>query len=373
MKKVGIITMHRIINYGSALQAYATLKAISMLGYQAELIDYIFPNQKETIPFSTNLKNFILKFFIHLFHGNKKKKFNIFYKKFYNCSKEFHSAEELRNINMKYDILLTGSDQVWNPMHTKDDLSFLLSFNTNNTPQISYASSFSKSTLPAEHKKSYAECLKRYKHISVREKSGINIVKELIGKEPFCACDPTLLLSKKEWEDLASQGKQMVKGEYILLYILTYAYNPYPEILNIIEYVKKQANLPVVILDGSLKNNKISGAKNIKSAGPLEFLRLIKDAAFVVTTSFHGTAFSLNFEKPFFSVLSDKTKEDTRMLDLLDAVGAKERALVYNTPIIDTTFNMDYSIVTPKVKAIRKESQNYLNMILKDCSDNSDN
>ena len=93
----------------------------------------------------------------------------------------------------------------------------------------------------------------------------------------------------------------------------------------------------------------------------------------MVTTSFHGTAFSLNFEKPFFSVLSDKTKEDTRMLDLLDAVGAKERALVYNTPIIDTTFNMDYSIVTPKVEAIRKESQNYLNMILKDCSDNSDN
>ena len=367
MKKVGIITMHRIINYGSALQAYATLKSVSMLGYKAELIDYVFPNKKKNLSLSAKIKNFVFRSVLILFHGNKKKRFNLFYNKYYNCSQQFQTPAELKNASLSYDILLTGSDQVWNPIHTEDDLSFLLSFSTDNTAKVSYASSFSKSVLPDEYKVVYAKHLKEYKHISVRENSGINIVQELIGKKPFCACDPTLLLSKKEWTDLAQQGEQLVKDKYILLYILTYAYNPYPEILNIIEYVKKKANLPVVILDGSLSTNRIEGALNIKCAGPLEFLRLIKDAEFVVTTSFHGTAFSLNFEKPFFSVLSNNSKSDTRILDLLTAVGAKERALIYNVPVNDTSLDMDYSIVTLKVEAIRKRSYDYLDMILKDC------
>ena len=305
-----------------------------------------------------------------MFHGNKKEKFNLFYEKFYNCSQEFQTPEDLKNASLSYDILLTGSDQVWNPMHTEDDLSFLLSFCADNTPKISYASSFSKSVLPDEYKEVYAKHLKKYKHISVRENSGINIVHELTGKMPFYACDPTLLLSKKAWTDLALQGEHLVKGKYILLYILTYAYNPYPEILNIIEYVKNKVNLPVVILDGSLCTNKIEGAQNIKCAGPLEFLRLIKDADFIITTSFHGTAFSLNFERPFISVLSNNSKSDTRILDLLKVVNAKDRALVYNCSVNDISLDMDYNIITPKVEMIRKESYEYLKMVLKDCTKN---
>lgn len=359
-KKVGIITMHRVINYGSALQAYATLKAISMLGYEAELIDYIFPNKKRKIGLAGKMKSLILKAFLSVFHPGKKKNFDSFYSEYYNCSKPFRTPEELKVADFSYDVLMTGSDQVWNPMHTGDDLSFLLSFSTDNTPKISYASSFSKSVLPEEYKKTYAECLKKYKFISVREASGVNIVRELIGKTPYCACDPTLLLSGEEWSALADKGKQLVKGQYVLLYILSYAYNPYPDILNIIEYVRGKMNLPVVILDGSLMTNRIAGAKIIKNAGPLEFLRLVRDAAFVVTTSFHGTAFSLNFEKPFFSILNDDLKGDTRMLDLLKAVGAEDRALVYNAPVVDVSLNMDFSSVTIMVENIRKESLGHL-------------
>lgn len=364
-KNVGIITMHRVINYGSALQAYATLKAVSMLGYEAELIDYIFPNKKRKTNLVGKIKSLILKSLLSVFHAGKKKNFEQFYSKYYKCSKQFQSPEELKKGDFSYDIFLTGSDQVWNPMHTGDDLSFLLSFITDNTPKISYASSFSKSVLPEEYKKTYADCLKDYKFISVREASGVNIVRELIGKTPYCACDPTLLLSSEEWRTLANKGKQLVKGEYILLYILTYAYNPYPEFLKIVEYVKSKMNLPIVILDGSLKTNRIDGAKIIKNAGPLEFLRLVQDAAFVVTTSFHGTAFSLNLEKPFFSILNDDLKGDTRMLDLLKSVGAEDRALIYNAPVVEASLNMDFSSVTPRVENIRKESMDYLNVILK--------
>ena len=363
-KKVGIITMHRTINYGSVLQAYATLKAVSMLGYEAELIDYIFPNKKRKIGLARKMKSLILKAFLSVFHAGKKKSFDAFYLEYYNCSKPFRTPEELREADFSYDILMTGSDQVWNPKHSGDDLSFLLSFSTDDTPKISYASSFSKSVLPEEYKKTYAECLKNYKFISVREASGVNIVRELIGKTPYCACDPTLLLSGEEWSALANKGKQLVKGQYVLLYILTYAYNPYPDILNIIEYIRGKMNLPVVILDGSLMTNRIAGAKIIKSAGPLEFLRLVRDAAFVVTTSFHGTAFSLNFEKPFFSILNDDLKGDTRMLDLLKAVGAEDRALIYNAPVVEVPLYMDYNSISPRVESIRKESMDYLNVIL---------
>lgn len=363
-KKVGIITMHRIINYGSALQAYATLKAVSMLGYEAELIDYIFPNKKRKIGLARKMKSLILKAFLSVFHADKKKSFDAFYLEYYNCSKPFRTPQELKEADFSYDILMTGSDQVWNPMHTGDDLSFLLAFSTDDTPKISYASSFSKSVLPEEYKITYAECLKNYKFISVREASGVNIVRELIGKTPYCACDPTLLLSGEEWSALANKGKQLVKGQYVLLYILAYAYNPYPDILNIIEYVRGRMNLPIVILDGSLKTNRIDGAKIIKNAGPLEFLRLVRDAAFVVTTSFHGTAFSLNFEKPFFSILNDDLKGDTRMLDLLKAVGAEDRALIYNAPVVEVPLDMNYVTIMPKVAAIRKESMDYLGVIL---------
>ena len=371
MKKVGVITMHRIINYGSALQAYATLNAVSKFGYEAELIDYIFPNKKKNSTFLVKVKNLTLRIILFLFHGGKEKRFKSFYADYYNCSKKFSSPEDLKSEHPSYDILLTGSDQVWNPLYTGDDYSFLLSFSEDGTPKISYASSFSKSILPEEYKAIYAKCLRDYRFISVREASGINVVRELIGKTPFCACDPTLLLSKEEWGRLACKGKQLVKGEYVLLYILAYAYNPYPEILNIIEYVKKQTNLPIVILDGSLRTNKVEGARNIKNAGPLEFLRLVKNASFVVTTSFHGTAFALNFERPFFSVLSDNSKNDTRMMDLLQAVGADDRALVYNKVIENKDLSMDYVTITSRIKAIRRESSDYLKMILRQCVENN--
>ena len=122
-----------------------------------------------------------------------------------------------------------------------------------------------------------------------------------------------------------------------------------------------------MILDGSIKTNRIAGAKIIKNAGPLEFLRLVRDAAFVVTTSFHGTAFSLNFEIPFFSILNDDLKGDTRMLDLLKAVGAEDRALIYNAPVVETPMNMDFRLVTPQLDKYRKESSHYLDVILQQC------
>ncbi len=356
--------MHRIINFGSALQAYATIKTISSLGYDAELIDYIFPNQKVRQSFLIRIKKIVARIMILLFYGDKRKRFEKFYSRYYKCSQQYKSPSELNSANFTYDILLTGSDQVWNPIHTGDDFSFLLSFANDEIPRISYASSFSTSILPDRYKTIYADFLRKYKFISVRELSGVNIVYDLIGKTSYCSCDPTLLLSKAEWSNLANEGKRLVKGRYILLYILTYAYNPYPEILNSINYVKDKLNLPIVSLNGSLFTNRIYDAKIIKNAGPLEFLRLVRDASFVITTSFHGTAFSLNFEKPFFSIINNSEK-DTRMTDLLKSVGAEDRALMYNSGTFNTSLEMDYSNITPRLVEIRNNSFEYLKEALK--------
>lgn len=329
--KIGILTMHKVLNYGSALQAYALQHYISSLGHDAELIDYIFPNgsriarltlkQRLTYPVKSLLSGKL----------RKKLRFQKFYKKYFVCSDErFNSPEELSNAKFDYDILMTGSDQVWNPKHIKDDYSFFLPFASEGTKKVSYASSFSTAEIPDELNPIYRKFLDSYSAISVREKSGVKIVKELVGKDAEMVCDPTLLLSQDEWSGLIKDMPNPIGQPYILAYILRYAYDPYPEINRIIDEVQKELGFHLVILDGSLADMRRKNATVIKNAGPLEFLNLVKNASFIITTSFHGTAFALNFGIPFYSVIKDRSGFDTRMIDLLEISGNLEHAVILN-------------------------------------------
>ena len=143
-----------------------------------------------------------------------------------------------------------------------------------------------------------------------------------------------------------------------MVYVLHYAYNPYPEINTIIEKVQQELNLPLILLDAPLLEMRFKNARFIKDAGPLDFLYLVKHASYVITTSFHGTAFALNFGIPFYSVIRDRSGFDTRMMDLIDAVEA-DRAIVYNQPI-DRPLTMDYAPVTERLEEMRHRSQEYI-------------
>ena len=360
MKKIGILTMHKVLNYGSALQAYALLHTLEGLQTNSVLIDYKFPNSTKR-----SVRTTLRRFFVNLLSGfvftRKKKRFQSFYQTYFKCTpKVYNTPEELQKDKFDFDIYMTGSDQVWNPLHVKNDTSFLLPFANKNTTKLAYAASFATTELPSHLKEKYCELLSEYKAISVREKSGITLAESLTGKKAELVCDPTLLLTKEEWSELAVQVPQRIKEPYILAYILTYAYNPYPEIDNIINEIQNKLNLKLVILDGSAKDLKRKNCTIIKDAGPLEFLSLIKNASFIITTSFHGTAFALNFEKPFYSIVKSFNNTDSRMLSLLDYVDAKDRAIEYDKKTSNFQSSINYSHITPQIKDFRNKSIDFL-------------
>ncbi len=367
-KRIGIMTMHKVLNYGSALQAYALQHHISSTGNDAELIDYIFPNgkRKSAGSIKATIINSVANALVYFPKKRKKQRFAAFYDSYFNCSKEqFNSPEELMEFKPEYDVLITGSDQVWNPKHIKDDLSFFLPFAGKEMPKYSYGSSFSTATIPDTLSETFRKNLMRYNQISVREKSGLEIVKNLTGKEADFVCDPTLLLTKEEWSAMADKADnkfQFPKGKYILVYLLRYAYDPYPAVTDIINKIQEELQLPIVVLDPSLSESKFKNSTNVRDAGPLEFLKLVRDAAFVVTSSFHGTAFSLNLEVPFFSIIKERGRFDTRMTDLLDRAGA-DRDIVYNASV-DKPFEMDYTTVSKNIADFRDKSKEFINSIM---------
>lgn len=361
MKKIGILTMHRVQNYGSALQAYALQAYIGKLGYQVELIDYIYPNakHKQHIPLKRRIKHFLFELAFYLPLCRKAKRFARFYSTYYKCSEQqFPTADSLMAYDYPYDVLVTGSDQVWNPIHILKDTVFFLPFARPETPTIAYAPSFSVASIPEEFTGVIRPYIEAYDHISVREKSGLDIVRSLTHREAELVCDPTLLLTREEWGTLAEQSDYPINEPYILVYVLHYAYNPYPDINAIIARVQQELALPLVLLDAPVLDMHFKNARFVKDAGPLDFLSLMKNASFVITTSFHGTAFALNFGIPFYSVIRDRSGFDTRMTDLVDAVEA-DRAIVYNQPI-DKAIEMDYTDVSKRVDALRLRSQEYI-------------
>lgn len=348
-KKVGIMTMHKVLNYGSALQAYALQKKILDLGFDCEIIDYIFPNVehllyqnpngiKEEESFYSYLRP-LLAFCKRKITGLSKIKdrkralFESFYEKYLILSpKQYSTRLVLEKDPPIYDIYLTGSDQVWNSKYVGYDTSFMFSFVKDKNPRISYAASFSSATIPEYYKSYYKTELSKYLKISVREKSGIFIVHELVNKNAELVCDPTLLLDKEEWSILAKESCIRLNEKYILVYVLDYAYDPYPDIYSRIEEIQQKIQLPIVVLSGR-KQNFLKNAKFINVAGPCEFLSLFMNASFIITNSFHGTAFALIFEKYFVSVIKDRTNEDSRVLSLLLRVKREYNSVIYNQPI----------------------------------------
>ncbi|MDC2771563.1 polysaccharide pyruvyl transferase family protein [Bacteroides ovatus] len=334
--KIGILTMHKVVNYGSALQAYALQHFLKDNGFECEIIDYVFTNSPH------GLKNWLRYLLKRNFISDMK--FRHFWKENFILSKRcFKEKEELSDFSCKYDVYLTGSDQVWNPNHNGDELTFMFNFIKSSTARkVSYASSFSTGVIPLHMEEKYRELLSRYSTISVREENALSLIKKLIGKDATWVCDPTLLIGEKTWKELAKKSRLMIKGPYVLFYILTYAYNPYPEVECIIQQVQKRyKGSKFVFLNGKVADKRRRDSVVINNVSPYEFISLIENAEFIVTTSFHGTAFAINFRKPFYSVIQSDLLLDNRMFSLLHRLGLDDRAICYDKKI--EFENMEYN------------------------------
>lgn len=376
MKRVGVITIVRVNNYGAELQAYAMQKVLQNLGYDAELIDYLFYKHPRHIAtkgsrplFSMDLKKRLteflypriakLKYFLQNSDSQKRReeRFEAFQKKNTRFSPEYRTIEALMAAKMNYDVCLVGSDQVWNPGNYSSLDPYFLKFASKEIRKVSYASSFGVSDLPVNTHEYYRAALQGLDAIGVREKQAVNLVKNISGKEACWVLDPTLLLSADDWRKVAKRYND-VPEKYVLLYELT----PCPYLKTLAEHIAGLMHCKVVRItkDANCVEQK-GNIINIADAGPAEFLALFKDAGFVVTNSFHGTAFSVNMNRPFFVVAPSRKQNNSRQQSLLGLFGLEDRMLSEGESMPkEEQLKIDYSIVNQKLMMERQKSLDYL-------------
>ncbi len=370
MKTVGIITTFRQPNYGSVLQAYALQKTINDLGYNSKVIDYIYPNSyhisrgKRKFKEKVGLKSRVaIK--LGLRSQTKMQLLNDFIKKEMQVTKEFGSFEMLHENPPKFDVYISGSDQIWNPNTMLGDMSYLLDFVPDDRLKISYSSSFACNSIPESLTTSYKENLNRYALLSVREDNGKKLIKELIGKDSNVVLDPTLLLNKNDWATLANKSKKIkyLPSKYILFYMLAYTYNPEDKMAELLSVMQKKYNLPIISL--SKKPQGFDGVftdiTRNNSIGINEFLYLFNNAKMVITSSFHGTAFAINFGIPLITLTNNNVDSDDRIATLMKSLSVENCCIDATTKIEDIA-NPFYDIkkMRHNLDIVRNNSLNFL-------------
>lgn len=366
MKKVGIITMHRVKNCGSILQAYALQQKLLELGYECEIIDYVYPNKEHLFylnklnPHKKSLKFLLFEGIYFLLTAERNYKMAKFLKNNLILSNiKYKSQKSIKNNPPLYDFYCIGSDQVWNSRFNCHDDVFYMSFCKSPSNIFSYASSSTVNDCADENNLKY---LCKYKNISVREKSSQNELQKHFEKKVQINLDPTLLINGTCWSTLLSSKKRIIKRPYVLFYILTYSFNPYSDIENLISEIIEQNKLYPVFLYGSVKRTIKYNAKNILNAGPKEFFNLINNAELVITSSFHGTCFSILQNKNFYSLVdSVQNSSDERITSLLSDLGLENRILEKQEKFkIRNTEDIDYLAVNEKLQKLRESSIDYL-------------
>jgi len=337
--RLAIITMFRLNNYGSVLQAFATQQVIKRMGIESDIVDYKYPNEYQykrgfKRPSKTSLKYKIAKILgIREFLSKIVKSF---ISQYIQSTHFFTTKDEILKDLPIYDIYLVGSDQVWNPRFMKGDDVFLLSFAPSDKKKISYSSSFACNSIADQYIDSYKEWLSKFSAISVREKQGVHLIKELTGKDVTVTLDPTLLLNKEEWLVFSNQKPFKSKKNYILLYMLGYAFDPSPDIYNLLKYYQEKYDYKVISFTPIPKQYSIKNVKILYRTDFFDFLHYFANASLVITSSLHGTAFALNFGKPLISVVNDKNKlSDDRQCSILESLNL-ESCVFYKESAIDS-------------------------------------
>lgn len=348
--KVGIITFHRAVNYGAVFQAYALCRYINDLGIECKIIDYRCTEIEDIYKPKISYNN-IKEFLLDILQYRKRKIKQIAFEKFINKNIPLIDFD---NSNL-LDILITGSDQVWNYKITNFDKNYFLYFSKSNQKKISYAACIGITEISSEIKEEYEKLLSSFDEISVRDNFSYDLTKTLYNKKIEKVLDPTFLLKIDEWKDICEQSKY---DNYIVVFSVGYS-----EILsNFAIDLGKQKNLKVIFLNSGLR--KIKGGIYLDTASPSEVLGLLLNASYVVTNSFHGTAMSLIFNKEFFVELNhDKKGRNYRVQNMLEQFDVRNREILkpsYN----DYDFQyLNYSIINKNIQNEREKSIKFLKNI----------
>lgn len=356
--KTATVTWISYYNFGSYLQAYALQTVLKALGVQNVIIDdsRIVFGYKQTFLGKVGIKIFRICNYIK---GNNreyilsKECFERFKRKYLILDNRWNDTSDLSN---KYDLFIAGSDQIWFPDAQVFNPFYYLYFT--DKKKISYAASIGVSKYPNSYKGIVKDLLESYSYISVRERNGVELLKSFIQKDIINVLDPTLLLNEEDWDKVAS--KQIIREKkYALCYMLTlndkymdYIYNDC-----------KLKGLKLLILSGFNEYRKY--ADIIVSAGPSEFISIIKYASFIYTDSYHCTIFSILYRKDFVTFKrfkeEDKRNQNSRLLGLFDLIGIKGRFISENELTIPFPMEkVNYDKVFRILEKEKKDSMNYI-------------
>lgn len=364
--EVKIITRHSPVNYGSLLQSIATIKVLEILGYDCKIIDYQRSDEKgikavlNSLKSKKNWNRNILKSILYILVRYPTEKmgevrFSWMRKKYLSMTRLYDSYDSLKNIQS--DIFMTGSDQVWgNISRYEFDEAYFLTFAPKESKKISYAASFGKTEFSDETAKRIKRMLSDYQHITVRENKAEILLNKWGVKNEGQVVDPTLLLDFKDWN---SYIKKDIANNYVLVYEIHNNPNLDKYALDFSKHVK----LPLVRISAVLHQFN-RGGRFVYCPDIGVFLSYIKNCKYLITDSFHGTAFGLNFNKQIIEVMPNNST-GSRNLSLLQLTGLTDRIITDFSDFSISQKNIDYNRVNEILKRERDKSFAKLNRMLR--------
>lgn len=358
--KVAIVTITEGTNYGNRLQNYAVQKCIEELGIEVETLINKSGTESQNVSFLLKIKRRLSKIKNHLINAKFKKIIkdrNEAFKKFNNENIKFSSIVINNDyndskINSIYNFFVCGSDQIWNPEFIENAFANFLQF-ANEEKRIAFSPSFGISELPENRKKEYSKYLKGFSKLSVREEDGAKIIDSLTRQKAEVLIDPTLLLSKDEWEKIIKKPDVVTDKKYILTYFLGKISDKREER---IQRLANKYNYEIINL-GKMEYEEYY------TAGPSEFLWYIKNSEIVFTDSFHACVFSIIFDRTFYILdRDDKIQSmNSRIETLLNKFKLQQQKL---NDWDNIKLEHDYDHVELILEKERKKSLNFLKKAL---------
>lgn len=330
--KIGLITMHFQDNYGAVLQTYATQNYLSC-NHEVEIINYIH-NSKTSVG-SESIAKRLVRASAHplrtLYNRRRGKLFSEFKENYYRLSGQtYYGDTQIETDPPQYDLYVAGSDQIWNTEITNASRAYYLSF-VRDGKKVSYASSFGHENLKGTEVEFAMKYLSSFDSVSVRENGSAIELERILSREIATVLDPVFLLDSNHWSEITREVK--VKKNYIFIYSVQFN----DAIRNAADAAARM-RLPIYYLNGGGTSVSYPG-KELVAIGPREFLWLIMNAKYIITNSFHGTAFSLIFKKKL--VVCEHTTRNLRLKSLLKRAHV-DQYMIYGKSTIN---ELDNSII----------------------------
>lgn len=371
--RIGILTLPPHANYGGILQAYALQTVLERMGH--DVVVFNKPIKKQVLPFPMSFLHYIVRFIkkyifrktnVYVFKEQKIYKYQkantLYTDAFVNTHLHNKFIDTLGDIKDEYDAIIAGSDQVWRKIYfngswekSNPDDAYLAFTNDWNIKRIAYAASFGVDYIELDDTDilKCKDAIQKFKAVSVREKTGVDICKKHFNVDAKWVADPTLLLDVSDYLTLAKDSNSLFTGKYILKYVLDES----EEIYDLVHKLEEQKGYPMKELKTHEKDS-LSEISNCTRLPVEEWLYAFAHADYILTDSFHGTVFSILFHKQF-TVIANKERGITRFTSLLSMFGLEDR-LIFSPNEYKELPDINYDEVDIRLEKRRSEALSFL-------------